>query len=81
VDLEKQRIIDLLPDRSAETLAKWLRQYPEIELVTRDRANGYLEGVTQGAPQAVQVADRFHLLKNLHETVEFDSHQVLMRLS
>ncbi len=70
VDLEKQRIIDLLPDRSAETLAKWLRQYPAIELVTRDRANGYLEGVTQGAPQAVQVADRFHLIRNLRETVE-----------
>lgn len=70
VDLEKQRIIDLLPDRSAETLAKWLKQYPSIELVTRDRSTGYLEGVTQGAPQAIQVADRFHLLKNLRETVE-----------
>lgn len=70
VDLEKRRIIDLLPDRSAETLAKWLKQYPEIQLVTRDRATGYLEGVMQGAPQAVQVADRFHLLKNLREMVE-----------
>lgn len=69
VDLERQRVIDLLPDREASTVAAWLRQHPSIEIVSRDRGQTYIEGVTAGAPQATQVADRFHLLRNLLEVL------------
>lgn len=61
---------DLLPDRSAETLAEWLREHPGVEIVSRDRYRPYIEGVTTGAPEAVQVADRFHVFKNLYDSVE-----------
>jgi transposase len=70
VNLERQRIIDLLPDRTAETLATWLHGHPEVEVVSRDRAGAYAEGIRQGAPQAQQVADRFHLHKNATDALE-----------
>jgi transposase len=70
VDLEKHQVIDLLPDREAETVKKWLQQYSRIEIITRDRSQAYAEAATAGAPQAVQIADRFHIFKNLMETVE-----------
>jgi len=70
VDLEKRKPIDLLPDRKAETLADWLKKHPEIEIISRDRAGCYAAGVKAGAPQAVQIADRFHLLKNLLDGFE-----------
>lgn len=70
VDLEQRKPIDLLPDREAETLSQWLKQHPEIEIVSRDRGGTYIEGSNIGAPQAKQVADRWHLLKNATEVFE-----------
>jgi transposase len=70
VDLERGGPIDLLPDRQAETLAQWLKERPGVQIVTRDRSWEYARGIHEGAPQAVQVTDRFHLLSNLREMLE-----------
>ena len=70
VDLETHRVVDLLPDRSSESVAQWLAQYPSITVVSRDRSDLYANGITQGAPRAVQVVDRFHLVANLRDALE-----------
>lgn len=70
VDLEAHQPIALLADRKAETLADWLREHPGIEVLSRDRCKTYRSAMSQGAPQALQVADRFHLVHNLSETLE-----------
>lgn len=70
VDLERGRVIDLLPDRTAATLTAWLKGHPGIQVVSRDRASAYSQAVTEAVPNAVQVADRFHLLVTLREAVE-----------
>lgn len=70
VDLEHRHPVDLLPDREPATLAAWLTAHPGVEIITRDRSAKYAEGARAGAPQAVQVADRWHLLKNLREAVQ-----------
>jgi transposase len=70
VDLESHRPIDLLPDRQAETAARWMRQHPEIMVVSRDRGGEYASAASQGAPQALQCADRFHIVKNLTEATQ-----------
>lgn len=70
VDLERKCPIDLLPDRSTETLTDWLKEHPEIEIISRDRADCYAKAATNGAPNAIQVADRWHLFKNLGEATQ-----------
>ncbi len=65
VDLTTHAIIDLLPDRSAETSTAWMRAHPEIEIVSRDRGEDYATAARQGAPQATQIADRFHLARRV----------------
>jgi transposase len=70
VDLERHRVIELLPDRDPKTLTTWLKRQPQIEVIARDRWQGYIEAATVGAPQAQQVADRWHLVDNLVDAVE-----------
>ncbi len=70
VDLDRHRVLDLLPDRTAATLAGWLLQRPGIKVVARDRSTEYARGASLGAPRAAQVADRWHLLANMREAVE-----------
>ncbi|MGI4799003.1 MAG: ISL3 family transposase, partial [Janthinobacterium lividum] len=69
-DLERGRVIDVLPERSAEVVSDWLHQHPGVEVIARDRAGAYAEGARQGAPTATQVADRWHLLRNLGDTLQ-----------
>ena len=69
-DGETHTVVDLLPDRTAEMAATWLKEHPGIEIVTSDRSSDYARGVREGAPEAVQVADRFHLVKNAGEALE-----------
>ncbi len=70
VDLERRRPVELLKDRTAATLAAWLLAHPGIEIISRDRGSEMIKGAGDGAPQAIQVADRWHLLKNLREALE-----------
>jgi transposase len=70
VNLQTRQVIEILADRKAETAAAWMASHPEITLVSRDRGVDYASAATTGAPQAVQCADRFHVLKNVGEALE-----------
>jgi transposase len=69
-DLERHQVLDLLPLRTAPSVAQWLQAHPSVEIVCRDRSRLYAEGIRHGAPQAVQMVDRFHLVQNLRDALE-----------
>src|SRR5450755_1146998 len=70
IDLETHDLLDLLPDREAESVKQWLLAHPEMKIVSRDRGGAYADGAAQGAPQAQQIADRWHVCKNLGDAVQ-----------
>ncbi len=70
VDLEARCPVDLLANREAASVARWLREHPGVKLISRDRAGVYAEGAKRGAPRAKQIADRYHLLVNLRDTLK-----------
>ncbi len=70
IDLERHEVLDVMQDRTADGTANWFRNHPEVEVVSRDRCGLYAKGAREGAPQAKQCADRFHILQNLRQAVE-----------
>ena len=81
IEVERRTPIALLPDREALSLSQWLQTHPGIEVSCRDRAGAYAEGARSGAPDAVQVADRFHLLRNVTDAVQlvFEQHRKVLK--
>ena len=70
IDLQRHQVLDVLPDRKAETAATWMKSHPEIRVVSRDRGGDYAAAAQSSAPQAIQCADRFHLMTNLSKSLE-----------
>lgn len=75
VDVETGRVVDMLPDRTSETFTAWLLEHPGAEIICRDRATAYTRAIREAAPDAIEVADRWHLLQNLAAAVEKTCHQ------
>jgi transposase len=80
VDLERRQPVALLPDRTAATFAQWLQEHPGVAVIARDRSTAYAEGARQGASEAIQGADRFHLLQNLRKALDqvFSTHSPIL---
>src|ERR1700692_1123411 len=76
MDLERSQVIDLLPERSADSFARWLGLHPEVEVIARDRSSLYADGGRQGASSAIQITDRYHLVSHLSEAGERDVQQL-----
>ena len=70
VDLERREVLDLFPERAAGVTADWLKRHPGVEIISRDRCGSFAQGAQEGAPQARQIADRFHIMQNLREAVQ-----------
>ena len=70
IDLERRKALDLIPSRETEDVAEWLKQYPQVEIVSRDRSPIYAAAINVALPHAEQIADRFHLVKNIYEVLE-----------
>ena len=70
VDLERREVLDLFPERAAGMTADWLKRHPDVEIISRDRCGSFAQGAQEGAPQARQIADRFHILQNLREAIQ-----------
>jgi transposase len=72
LDLQTHTLVDGLPDREAQSVKKWVEAHPEVELLSRDRAGAYADAIARGAPHAQQIADTWHLSKNLGDALEED---------
>jgi transposase len=70
VDLERREVLDLFPERAAGMTADWLKRHPGVEIISRDRCGSFAQGAQEGAPQAQQISDRFHIVQNLREAVQ-----------
>jgi transposase len=70
IDLETHKAVELLPDRTADTVKEWLQSHPEVEIIARDRSKEYKVGINAAAPHAIQVVDRWHLYHNLRQKLE-----------
>jgi transposase len=79
-DLERSQPIDLLPDRSVESVEAWLKEHPSVAVVSRDGSSEYASAIRKGAPQAQQVSDRWHLVKNLAACVSVQITKTLAQL-
>jgi transposase len=81
VDLERREVLDLFPERAAGMTADWLKRHPGVEVVSRDRCGSFAQGAHEGAPQARQIADRFHIVQNLREAVQAQLSRAVADLS